>query len=188
MRSFLFISFLFTSIVCISQDTTSTKAKYYSANSFGIEVGDLHLNNNVPYLQSLHGIKFDNSFGIAAGLNLIWSDSYKFLPALISIRRSPTAKNKFGYNFDFGYNFPLSGRTEDFQTEYRFTKGGSFFHPQISGHIYDGKCAVYMNIGYRAYGFTEKYVEVSPWTTDRVETEDKVTARFLTIGVTVEIW
>jgi hypothetical protein len=188
MKLLFSLCLLTVSLVSIGQDSTSSKAKYYSVNSFGIEIGDLHQNTNVVYLQSLHGIKFDNSFGIAGGLNLIWSDSYKFLPALISIRRSPTSKNKFGYNFDFGYNFPLAGRKQEFQTEYEFSKGGTFFHPQISGHIYDGKCSVYMNIGYRAYGFTEKYKDAFSWNGNEVEIENKITARFLTVGITVEIW
>lgn len=186
-KSILLASFILIKMLGFGQDSSATKRSYYSVNSVGFESGSLTEELNLLYLQSLHGIKFDEAFGIAAGPTLIVYERYKFLPLVLSVRRSPTSKHRFGYNFDIGYNAVLSGKGTDFQENFELTKGGSYFHPQISGLVYDGDFTVYMNLGYRVYSFTETYNDSGFIWPSGVTYEDRITARFITIGVTFEI-
>ena len=187
LLSCIFIFFLcFVSSRLEAQDSI----RYYSVNTFGKEFGEAtneeegEFGPNDFYLQSLYGIKLDDQFGIAAGLTFIYNSEQRLLPLLVSIRKSPINGKWFGYNLDIGYVFPLSGNTDRFEVEnYRITKGGLYFNPEVNMLFYDGYFLSYLTIGYRTYRFTEKYENIF-FTGSTVE--DVVSIGSINIGVTFE--
>jgi hypothetical protein len=180
----LFLLYLSAISFCaLSQDSTKFEKSAFGVVSFGREVGDLSQTPNEFYLQSLVGYKFSNEFGIAAGPGLIYYNRYSFLPLVASIRKNGTTSKRIGLLFDIGYMFPLRGDGDDFQLNYSITKGGSFFNPQLTALVYESKVLVYFNFGYKVYSFTETY---NPQFNPENEVEDRITARFINFGVTIE--
>lgn len=172
------------STVGFSQDTSEFKRGYFGVFSIGREIGDLTQSPNEIYAQSLFGYKFSSDFGIAAGPGFIHYDKYSFLPIIGTVRRNPSNKKRIGLIFDLGYMIPLRGEGEDFQPNYEITKGGSYFNPQISGLLYESKVLVYFHLGYRVYSFTAEYE--SQFNSQTI-IEDRVTARFVNLGISIEI-
>lgn len=180
----LVFTFILTQLFVYSQDSTYIKGRFFGNLSLGREIGDLTNEPNEINLQTIFGYKFNQDFGIGGGPGLIYYEQYTFLPIIGSIRRSPSKEKKLGYLFDMGYSIPIQGKGEPFQLDYKIIKGGSYFNPQIAGLLYDSKFLVYFQLGYRVYTFTQEYTtQFNP----QIQIEERITARFINIGITVEL-
>lgn len=184
-RQLLCIFLVFNSFATFSQDSSKFEKGVFGLISFGREIGDLTESPNEIYLQTMFGYKFSDDFGVAAGPSIIHYDNYTFLPLITSVRKNASKPKKVGFLFELGYMIPLRGIGENFQVNYKITKGGSYFNPQITGLLFsESNFVVYMNLGYRVYSFTQVYHSGFSF---QNEVEERVTARFINIGLTLEI-